>query len=466
MWSDTQIVAVPTGRRAATGCGWRTRAGRSPRGAGSRARPWSSRRPCRARARAGTRGSRRARASGRRGRTGRPRTAAGTGSTLRSSVAPGLHREVLELDPLAAVDRGVDLRQAARQLGAAGRRGDAEADRALGGRVERARAAPGDLLEREPQRLGVGELAVEQAERRLQGGELGVGELDRRQVERAARERVVLLLGEPVGRLVDAQVDAERVELRPVGVEAASEGVLRHVGVAFDVATDLRGGDRTPFRHQVGDQRELSDELLGVLRQGPSTLDMHRRQAATVKRAGFRSLRSFDPLHHEVVTGVPLSSLRLVLVEDHEALREGLELLLGREGCTVVGTAGSLDEGAALIAETEPDVARGRHPPRRGERHRAHAAAAGRKPGPARSCSTRARATPTCCSTRWTPAPAATRSRRGRRASWSARSRPSRTAARTSTRGCARRCCRAAPRSGCRRCPRASARSWTCWRRA
>jgi DNA-binding NarL/FixJ family response regulator len=67
-------------------------------------------------------------------------------------------------------------------------------------------------------------------------------------------------------------------------------------------------------------------------------------------------LRCFDPLHHEVVTGLPLS-LRLVLVEDHQALREGLELLLGREGCTVVGTAGSLDEGEALIAQTEPDVA-------------------------------------------------------------------------------------------------------------
>jgi len=67
-------------------------------------------------------------------------------------------------------------------------------------------------------------------------------------------------------------------------------------------------------------------------------------------------LRSFDPLLHEVVTGLPLS-LRLVLVEDHLALREGLELLLGREGCTVVGTAGSLDEGEALIARTEPDVA-------------------------------------------------------------------------------------------------------------
>jgi DNA-binding NarL/FixJ family response regulator len=49
--------------------------------------------------------------------------------------------------------------------------------------------------------------------------------------------------------------------------------------------------------------------------------------------------------------------LRLVLVEDHEALREGLELLLGREGCEVVGTAGSVDEGQELITRTEPDVA-------------------------------------------------------------------------------------------------------------
>jgi DNA-binding NarL/FixJ family response regulator len=34
-----------------------------------------------------------------------------------------------------------------------------------------------------------------------------------------------------------------------------------------------------------------------------------------------------------------------------------LELLLDREGCTVVGTAGSLDEGEALISQTDPDVA-------------------------------------------------------------------------------------------------------------
>jgi DNA-binding NarL/FixJ family response regulator len=48
--------------------------------------------------------------------------------------------------------------------------------------------------------------------------------------------------------------------------------------------------------------------------------------------------------------------LRLVLIEDHQALREGLELLLGREGCDVVGTAGTAAEGRRLVEELAPDV--------------------------------------------------------------------------------------------------------------
>jgi DNA-binding NarL/FixJ family response regulator len=49
--------------------------------------------------------------------------------------------------------------------------------------------------------------------------------------------------------------------------------------------------------------------------------------------------------------------LRLVLIEDHQALREGLELLLDREGCEVVGTAGTAAEGRDLVERLEPDVA-------------------------------------------------------------------------------------------------------------
>ncbi len=49
-------------------------------------------------------------------------------------------------------------------------------------------------------------------------------------------------------------------------------------------------------------------------------------------------------------------SLSLVLIEDHQALREGLELLLSREGLEVVGTAGSAGEGRTLIERSDPDV--------------------------------------------------------------------------------------------------------------
>jgi DNA-binding NarL/FixJ family response regulator len=49
--------------------------------------------------------------------------------------------------------------------------------------------------------------------------------------------------------------------------------------------------------------------------------------------------------------------LRLVLIEDHQALREGLELLLETQGLEVVGTAGTAAEGQALVERLDPDVA-------------------------------------------------------------------------------------------------------------
>jgi hypothetical protein len=156
---------------------------------------------------------------------------------------------------------------------AARRSRDAERERALVGRAQRARPPPGDLLQGQAQRLGVGELAVQERERELQRRELLVGERDRRQVEVLRPQRVVLLLGDPVERPLDRELDPERVELRAVGVEAAGERVLVHAAVALDVAPDLERGDGPPLRHQVGDQRELADELLGVLRHRASTIE-------------------------------------------------------------------------------------------------------------------------------------------------------------------------------------------------
>ena len=78
---------------------------------------------------------------------------------IRDLVA--LHRVVGELDRLAARDRGLDLRQPLGEL-AASRRGQSAMSIGASSSSERALPPPRDLLEREPQRLGVGELAIEQ----------------------------------------------------------------------------------------------------------------------------------------------------------------------------------------------------------------------------------------------------------------------------------------------------------------
>lgn len=49
--------------------------------------------------------------------------------------------------------------------------------------------------------------------------------------------------------------------------------------------------------------------------------------------------------------------IRLIVVEDHQAMRQGLELLLGRQGCVVVGSAGRAEDAWKLIRERRPDVA-------------------------------------------------------------------------------------------------------------
>jgi DNA-binding NarL/FixJ family response regulator len=48
---------------------------------------------------------------------------------------------------------------------------------------------------------------------------------------------------------------------------------------------------------------------------------------------------------------------KLVIVDDHEALREGLAALLGAHGLQVVGAAGNVAAGMALVTHADPDVA-------------------------------------------------------------------------------------------------------------
>jgi DNA-binding NarL/FixJ family response regulator len=49
--------------------------------------------------------------------------------------------------------------------------------------------------------------------------------------------------------------------------------------------------------------------------------------------------------------------IRLVLIEDHPALRKGLALLLAHHDCEVIGVAADAREARAVVAELEPAVA-------------------------------------------------------------------------------------------------------------
>ena len=48
---------------------------------------------------------------------------------------------------------------------------------------------------------------------------------------------------------------------------------------------------------------------------------------------------------------------KLVLIDDHEALRSGLEVLLSQAGLDVVGAAGNVAAGMDLVDHTSPDLA-------------------------------------------------------------------------------------------------------------
>jgi DNA-binding NarL/FixJ family response regulator len=49
-------------------------------------------------------------------------------------------------------------------------------------------------------------------------------------------------------------------------------------------------------------------------------------------------------------------SLNVVIVDDHVALRRGMELLLRNTGCHVVGTADNAEEAEEVILQRRPDV--------------------------------------------------------------------------------------------------------------
>ena len=134
----------------------------------------------------------------------------------------------------------------------------------VGGCGERAGgAAEREVLQRKPQRLGVGETTFEQEEAGLQRGQLLVVELELGQEVALRAQRVQLFAGELVALRVERHAECD--ELRAVRVEAARERLVAHLLIALDVRLDVARRQRAPLRHQERDQRELANQLVGVM---------------------------------------------------------------------------------------------------------------------------------------------------------------------------------------------------------
>ena len=204
-----------------------------------------------------------------------------------------LRRPVGELDRALLRDRRLELRQAPRELRRVVGRADAHALGGVRAGLVEAGPAEREILQREPQRLGVRELAVEVEERRLERGELVVLEVETIEEVVLGAEGVELLAGELVA--LGVQRHPETGQLGAVGVEAPRERLVRHLRVALDVALHVAGGQRPALGHQEGDERELADELVGVVRHRVSELTA-RAQASTAG-AGSGSLRDREVVH-------------------------------------------------------------------------------------------------------------------------------------------------------------------------
>ena len=125
------------------------------------------------------------------------------------------HRTVRELDGALLRDRGLDLRQPPghlrRVVGVAHLHADSRARRCL---VGRRGSTEREVLERQPERLCIGELAFEQVEAGLKGGQLVVGQIERGQEVALGAQGVELLARELVALRLER--DAEVAKLGPV----------------------------------------------------------------------------------------------------------------------------------------------------------------------------------------------------------------------------------------------------------
>ncbi len=173
---------------------------------------------------------------------------------------------VVELDRALLRDRALELCEPAGRLGRVVHLADLHPVRGAAGRPLEGGPSESEVLEREPERLGVREASLQQEERGLERRQLVVGELELTEEVALGAERVELLAREFVPLRVERHPQGE--QLGAVGVEPAGERLVRHLRVALDVSLDVARGERTSLRHQKGDEGELSDQLVGVVRHG------------------------------------------------------------------------------------------------------------------------------------------------------------------------------------------------------
>ena len=198
-------------------------------------------------------------------------------------------RPVAELHRPLLGDGAFELAEAALQLGRVVGVAHLDAPGGAGGRRREIarRTAERQVLEREPEGLGVGEAALEEVEAGLERRELVVVELELRQEVALRAQGVELLAGELVTLRVERH--AERHELGTVRVEAARERLVAHLLIALDVRLDVARCQRSPLRHQERDQRELANQFVGVVAHPEGSSLADRLGAACARRALLRS---------------------------------------------------------------------------------------------------------------------------------------------------------------------------------
>jgi DNA-binding NarL/FixJ family response regulator len=106
--------------------------------------------------------------------------------------------------------------------------------------------------------------------------------------------------------------------------------------------------------------------LAGALRTGQDNLDLEsdRRDRDAMRSRARRFVRAAEERERSLglrdgarATATLDTPVELVIVEDHLALRRGLELLLRKEGHRVLGMAESVDQAFAMIRRRRPQVA-------------------------------------------------------------------------------------------------------------